>query len=93
MIKGSELSIKEKGAPGKSSFRVDPGKSPKEIDLFSLEGAQKGKTMEGIYKLEGGTLTVCVRDVAAADKGRPEKFYTEADAGLGLIVLKRADAE
>ena len=40
--------------PYKSSFKLDPSKSPKEIDLIGLDGPQKGKTMQGIYRLEDG---------------------------------------
>src|SRR5262249_14908423 len=43
-------------------IRLDPTKTPKQIDLTSLEGSSKGKTMPGIYKLENGRLTVCLRD-------------------------------
>ncbi len=87
-FKDAEVSIEDPNAPGKSSFKIDPDKSPKQIDLIGLEGPQKGKTMEGIYRLEGKRLTVCVRDVAAAGKGRPTEFVTKADSGLGLITLE-----
>ena len=70
-IKGSELSVEYANPPVKFSFKVDSSKSPKEIDLIALDGPQKGKTMEGIYKLEDGKLMVCLRDIAAAEKGRP----------------------
>lgn len=91
IFKGSEVSFQEPNAPGKSSFKVDPGKSPKEIDLIGLDGAEKGKTMQGIYRLVDGELTICLRDAGAAGKGRPKEFATEAGSGLGLIVLKRPD--
>jgi uncharacterized protein (TIGR03067 family) len=91
VFKGSEVSFEDPNAPGKSAYKLDPSKSPKEIDLIGTEGPQKGKTMEGIYKLEDGRLTICVRDLAAAEKGRPTAFTTEAGSGLGLIVLERAD--
>lgn len=55
-------------APGKSSYKIDPSKSPNHFDLIGLDGPQKGKTMEGIYRLVDGELTICVRDVAAAEK-------------------------
>lgn len=91
IFKGTEVSFDDPNAPGRSSFKLDPGKAPKRIDLVGLDGPQKGKTMEGIYKLEGGRLTICVRDLASAGKGRPTDFVTEAGSGLGLIVLERAD--
>lgn len=90
-FRGSEVSFDDPNVPGKSSFQLDPGKTPKEIDLIGLDGPQKDKTMMGIYRLVDGRLTICVRDLAAAEKGRPKEFVTEVDGGLGLIVLERAD--
>src|SRR4051812_11645677 len=40
-FKGSEVSFVDPDAPGKSSFKLDPGKTPKEIDLIALDGPQK----------------------------------------------------
>lgn len=90
-FKGSEVTFEDANAPGKSSFKLDPGKNPKEIDLTGLDGPQKGKTILGIYKLEGKRLTICVRGVGTEEKGRPTEFVTKAGSGLGLIVLERAE--
>jgi uncharacterized protein (TIGR03067 family) len=90
-FKDSQVSFDDPNAPGKSTFKLDPSKSPKQIDLIGVDGPQKGKTMEGIYKREGKRLTICVRDLAAAAKGRPTEFVTKAESGLGLIVLEQAD--
>ncbi len=91
VFKGTEVSFEDPRIPTvTSSFKLDPGKDPKEIDVIGLDGPQKGKSMEGIYKLEDGRLTICVRDLASAGKGRPSAFVTEAGSGLGLIVLERA---
>jgi len=90
-FKGSGVSFDDPHAPGKASVKIYPSKSPKAIDLVALDGHQKGKTSEGIYKLEDGLLTICLRDAATREKGRPAEFVTTANSGLGLIVLKRAD--
>ena len=90
-FKGTEVSFDDPNAPGKSSFKLDPGKDLKQIDLVGLDGPQKGKTMEAIYKLEDARLTICLRDIAAAERGRPTEFATKPDSGLGLIVLERAE--
>ncbi len=42
-----------------ASFKLDPSKSPKSIDLSYTEGPAAGKTIKAIYKLEGETLTIC----------------------------------
>jgi uncharacterized protein (TIGR03067 family) len=90
IFKGDEISFNDPNAPGKSRFKVDPAKSPKEIDIIGLDGPQKGKALQGIYRLVDGKLTICIRDLAAAAKGRPTEFVTKADSGLGLIVLEKA---
>ncbi|SRR6266496_652505 len=65
--------------PMTSSYRLDPTKSPKEIDL---SGQAAGK---GIYLLDGDKLTFCT---STAD--RPTSFATKQGDGLQLVVLKRA---
>ena len=90
-FKGNELQGTDPGEKpsDKASFKLDSSKSPKQIDLVVLEGAQKGKTIEGIYKFEKVRLIVCLRGPEAAEKGRPQEFKTEADSGLGMITLER----
>jgi uncharacterized protein (TIGR03067 family) len=44
---------------GKSSLEIDPSKSPKALDMTSLDGKSKGKDFQCIYKIEGGKLTIC----------------------------------
>lgn len=85
-FKGSQVTFGDENAPGRSSFKLDPARTPRQIDLVALDGNQKGKTMEGIYRLEGGTLTICLSDPG---KGRPKTFATEAGTGQGLIVLEK----
>src|SRR5262249_18001896 len=40
------------------TFKTDPKKNPKTIDLMITSGEDKGKTQRGIYRLEGDTLSV-----------------------------------
>jgi uncharacterized protein (TIGR03067 family) len=55
-----------------STYKIDPKKDPKEIDITSADG----KTVQkGIYKIEKDTLTICqLRKAAAADAKRPAEF-------------------
>jgi uncharacterized protein (TIGR03067 family) len=92
-FKDSEVSFMDVNDRGRSSFKVDPGKSPKEIDFIGLDEPRKGQRMEGIYRLVDGELTICLRDVTASGKGRPKEFAAEAGSELGLIVLKRSDPQ
>jgi uncharacterized protein (TIGR03067 family) len=67
-----------------SVFKLDESKEPKTIDLLSMIGKSEVAS-EGIYKVEGDTLTVCRTD---GYKDRPKEFRTTQDAGI-LVVWKR----
>jgi uncharacterized protein (TIGR03067 family) len=62
----------------KGTIAVDAAKGA--IDFTPADGPSKGKTLLGIYKVEGDKLTICF---GAAGKDRPKEFKT-ADP---LIVL------
>jgi uncharacterized protein (TIGR03067 family) len=70
----------------KAEFTFDPAQSPKSIDYVNLAGAHKGKGQKGIYKLEGGVLTVCVAPPGAA---RPAEFVSVPGDGRTLTAWKR----
>jgi uncharacterized protein (TIGR03067 family) len=66
------------------TFKLDPSKKPKWIDLTNEEG----ETSLGIYELDGDTLTICIKD--EGDGKRPDKFVSEAGTPNDLLfVLKR----
>lgn len=64
---------------------LDASKTPKELDVKTENGAQKGMTMKGIYKLDSDTMTVCYN---AGGGERPKGFDAKGDMVL-LIVYKR----
>src|SRR4051794_3629662 len=76
VIRGNEITWGGPGQDEKTSFKVDPSKSPKAIDITALDGKTKGKSMQGIYRLEGERLTVCLPEGRQAEEGRvrPEEF-------------------
>jgi RNA polymerase sigma factor (sigma-70 family) len=71
---------------GTATYRLDPKARPREI-AFPEQNFDNHR-QAGIYKLEGDTLTLCLRD---ADKGPPTEFTAERGAigGQQLIVLRR----
>jgi uncharacterized protein (TIGR03067 family) len=86
IIKGKEFTMKEMVATYRGTFILDPGKSPKRIDLKFTEGPEKGNTSYGIYELNGDDLKVCL---TITSKDRPTAFAAKAESGHGLEVLKR----
>jgi uncharacterized protein (TIGR03067 family) len=78
--------------PGESqTYTVDARKSPPAIDLSGGgPGGGRSPGVEGIYKVDGDTLTLCL---ALGGAGRPTAFESSADAPTMLIVFKRAKAK
>jgi uncharacterized protein (TIGR03067 family) len=77
---GDKLTFKEGDKEEEGSFKIDPAKKPKQIDLTI-----KGKSHEGIYAFAKGKLKLCV----ALEGGRPTKFESPAGSKTILVVLKR----
>lgn len=68
---------------GEMTYKLDPTKDPKAIDLTHTLGKEQGKVRLGIYLLDGDDLKMCV------DDERPTEFATRPESGRALIVLKR----
>ena len=83
-IKGDQWTVSSDMGTNEATFKIDPSKDPKTIDL-TFKRADEAIPSRGIYKLEGDTLTLC-RTVG--DRERPKEFKTTADAGQ-LVVWKR----
>jgi uncharacterized protein (TIGR03067 family) len=91
IIKGDSMLFEEKFKEEKSkremksmwvmTFRLNPAKRPKTIDL-QLPGKPEKL---GIYELEGDTLKVCFD----TEGERPKEFAIEAKSGKTLFVLQR----
>jgi uncharacterized protein (TIGR03067 family) len=68
------------------TIEINPSKKPKTIDVKPDSGTNKGKTLLGIYEMDGDSLKVCL---APAGKDRPTAFTTAAENGHQLVVYKR----
>jgi uncharacterized protein (TIGR03067 family) len=83
MIAGDKLTIK--GSDGKElkhSFKVDPSKKPKTMDLAFVEKVANAAPSSVIYDLDGDTLKL----VLGQPGKRPAEF---TDEGRPLVTLKR----
>jgi uncharacterized protein (TIGR03067 family) len=70
-------------------YRIDPAKTPKEIDMELTPAGDLDISFRGIYKLDGDTLTLCE---VADGSGRAKEFKTLTGRPSRLIVLKRHKA-
>jgi uncharacterized protein (TIGR03067 family) len=71
-----------------STFKIDATKSPKAIDFTYTSGFLKGKTVKGIYKIDGDDLTIC-RGLSP-ETIRPDEFAAPEDSSLLLVTWKRS---
>jgi uncharacterized protein (TIGR03067 family) len=69
------------------TVRLDPSRTPAEIDLAHTEGDLRGKIWRGIYAVSGETLTLC-DNAPNLDLPRPTSF--EPRRGYSLLTFRRA---
>lgn len=70
----------------KGSFKLDPSRKPKEIDLI-YDPEAKVKSARGIYELEGDSLRLCFP--GSPDKDRPTKLESKKGERYMLMTYKR----
>jgi uncharacterized protein (TIGR03067 family) len=72
----------------KGTLTVDAAKSPKWIDVTTRkDGPFKGRTLPGIFKLDGGKLVLCLDSEA---KARPTAFEAKEKTSVMLLTYARA---
>jgi len=88
VIKGSQYTLNSgTGESVQGIQTVDITKSPKNIDATDGSGRNKGKTILGIYEINGDEFKV---SFSMPGKPRPTKFTTEKDeSGQWVHIWKR----
>ncbi len=86
-IKGRNLEVvnPENGQARVASFRLDPSKSPRQLDLIN----RHERIYRGIYKFEGENLVVCLE--RGADGPRPIDFEVKEGSERLLFRLSPTD--
>lgn len=70
------------------TFQLDTTTSPKLIDFTHVKGNDKGQVIEGVYRLEKDTFSICITEDRSR-KERPTAVRTVAGDGNVLLVLRR----
>src|SRR5437867_2281585 len=86
-IKGDKYLITQGDEIASRTFKLDPAKKPKTMDITYDDGPNKGKTNHAIYALEGDILTICRHQQPGME--RPKDFAAEAGSDRALIKWKR----
>ena len=69
------------------TFRLDPSRTPKAIDLYFVDAPRRDRPFRGVYSLDGDTLTVC-RPLDCDDE-RPAGLSAPAGSNRSRVVWKR----
>jgi uncharacterized protein (TIGR03067 family) len=69
------------------TFKADPSRKPKTLDLKIESGKNKGKTQRGIYRVDGDILSVSFAPAGARE--RPGGFTFEEGTKYQAYFLKR----
>ena len=86
VFKGNEISVLQDDKTVEAgTFVLDSTRNPPTIDFVATEGAGKGNTQYGIYKIDGDSLTICMGDK------RPTEF--KAQGTVGVIHFDRVKAK
>jgi uncharacterized protein (TIGR03067 family) len=83
---GKFTAQKGPGDKQEGTYKLDPSKSPKQIDISRKTGPAAGRDQFAVYSLAGNTLKVCSSGSA---KERPDGFDTRGKEGRVLMTLRR----
>ncbi len=86
-IRGKNYTLISRNKQHEIELKLDPSKSPKEIDMTFLDGPNKDRVGKGIYEIDGDKLKIC-RSLDPQDE-RPKDFKTEGKINYFVMVWER----
>ena len=89
VLRGDEFLLVDGSTHQRGVYTVDPGRTPKAIDVTFTEGPEVGQTSLGIYELVGDLYLICIGLVG---RDRPVGFASTPGSGHVLEVLERSPA-
>jgi uncharacterized protein (TIGR03067 family) len=88
---GDKISIqRQQGDVGHATFKLDPAKKPRHIDITPSDGPEAGKTVPGIYEVEGDRLKLAIAEGEGA--ARPAEFKAPEGSRVTYLLFERAKA-
>ncbi len=87
VIKGDKYTLTYGNQSEEGTYKLDPAKKPKTVELMPSTGESQGKTRKGIYELEGNSAKLCVS--VAGKEERPTAFETKPDSDQYLWEFER----
>ncbi|HZZ79286.1 MAG TPA: TIGR03067 domain-containing protein [Gemmataceae bacterium] len=84
---GIEFRHPDRSSNAVNSYRLDPTRVPKAINLVPQGGRYKGAEFLGTYQLEGDHLILCCHDGTINE--RPAEFASPRGSTIVLMKLKR----
>lgn len=93
-IKGTTLTIRDdkyivkvKKSTHETTFKIDPTKTPRAIDMFFPDGPNLPKLSKGVYELDGDTFKLCRHQMPGED--RPTQIGSWPDTNLFVVTWTR----
>jgi RNA polymerase sigma factor (sigma-70 family) len=86
IIGAEKITVKAGDKNLESTYKIDPSVTPKTIDVTSKVEGDKGRTMLGIYTLDGDTLKICSNLIG---DDRPSELASKEGSNAMLVVLNR----
>lgn len=87
VIEGDRYRYTEPGGGFEGRYRLDPTRSPKEIDSIPTDGEHRGRVAPAIYEIDGDTHRVCFAPPGSED--RPTALVDSPGEGCRLYVMRK----